>query len=555
MSATTALTMDEAPRYFADRRVAGSAGRELSRDVLWRRVILSSAAALLALIGFGATAGLAVGVKTAVIGAGLSVLLYPLMRGRKTAAPSDLSLYLGEATGQLAERNHKAAASGGQQILLKEADACMNVVVQGGIGSGKSTEIMYSLLVQLLDQDCGGLVKDVKTNFKDAVAAAAAAVGEKGKRVVVVGPGHSQMNLLAGLSPEQAASNLKSALLLVGNVNESPIWVNTAADWCQSALGVLSHLPDRYDLGSLYRYLYNPEYQADVVAEVQVVAETLDEARKRVLQSYLDYRDIVFDNFSAEFVAGVRATVAQVLSPFTHPELIDAFCREPAEEQSKFRMDDILEGSVFLVDLPLSRWGLGAKTAYTFLKLRFFSVVQSRFRRPNGLERPVFYLCDEFQEIVSANKDGLSDLNFWDKSREARCMGIISWQGLVSAYAAIGNRDVADAILQNFRQKVFFGTEDPHTLQSITSLLGTIDVERRSESRSHSSGDGRSSSGVTTNVSTERRDAVDAQLVRNLAPSEALMLLRLGRRATDDVVRLRPIYLPRKPTQTTSPSG
>lgn len=52
-------------------------------------------------------------------------------------------------------------------------------------------------------------------------------------------------------------------------------------------------------------------------------------------------------------------------------------------------------------------------------------------------------------------KEGLSDLNFWDKSRSSKTVGIISAQSVSSFYAAIGSWDVANTILQNFRQKLF----------------------------------------------------------------------------------------------------
>jgi hypothetical protein len=55
---------------------------------------------------------------------------------------------------------------------------------------------------------------------------------------------------------------------------------------------------------------------------------------------------------------------------------------------------------------------------------------------------PVFFIRDEFQEIVSINKDGLSDLNFWDKSRSSKTIGIISAQAISIFYAA--NAKVSD---------------------------------------------------------------------------------------------------------------
>lgn len=73
------------------------------------------------------------------------------------------------------------------------------------------------------------------------------------------------------------------------------------------------------------------------------------------------------------------------------------------------------------------RWGLGGKVAYTFIKLRFFNVTQNRIHfEAWNQEHPIFFMCDEYQELISASKDGLSDLNFWDKFRSTKTIGIIS---------------------------------------------------------------------------------------------------------------------------------
>ena len=43
------------------------------------------------------------------------------------------------------------------------------MLVLGGIGSGKTTRAVNPLLLQLLDQDCGGLIFNVKGNFGQTV--------------------------------------------------------------------------------------------------------------------------------------------------------------------------------------------------------------------------------------------------------------------------------------------------------------------------------------------------------------------------------------------------
>lgn len=318
------------------------------------------------------------------------------------------------------------------------------------IGAGKTTRLMQPLLVQLLDQECGGLLFDVKGDVKKAVIQ----LGEITNRpVTIIAPNHNQMNLLAGLTPEVAAS-----FLLSGGVRLDGFWIDTATELCRNTLGLLS--PSCQPITpckGFYSYLFDEEARDTIQAELNPLLVTPDTKEQRLLKTYLRYHDTIFSTFDEKVKSGVNATVAQALSPFNHPDLIDAFCEQ---SQTSLNMQSVLDGTVYLVDMPLARWGLGGKVAYTFIKLRFFNVMQNRIHHEDwNQERPIFFMCDEYQELISASKDGLSDLNFWDKSKSSKTIGIISAQSVSSFYAALGDCDLTHAILQNFRQKICFRTE------------------------------------------------------------------------------------------------
>ncbi|MFU8797130.1 MAG: TraM recognition domain-containing protein, partial [Gammaproteobacteria bacterium] len=208
-----------------------------------------------------------------------------------------------------------------------------------------------------------------------------------------------------------------------------------------------------------------------------------------------------------------------------------------------------LNGTVFVVNLPLAVWGLGAKVASSFIKLRFFNVMQQReFQVDWDQKRLVFFMCDEFQEIVSANKDGLSDLNFWDKSRSSKTIGIISAQSVSSFYAAIGDRDCANALLQNFRQKICFRTEDQETLDFLNRLTGRVEVEKISYSeQSGSSGQLNTANNMHRSrgktVSHVDKEVLNPQLIRNLGKDQAVALLVIDGESRDDVLDMEAVYM------------
>ena len=456
------------------------------------------------------------------------------------SAQIPFNLYLGTSSGLLGELSHGAGIRRNQTVALTLPDAAQNILVLGGIGSGKTTRAVQPLLLQLLDQDSGGLIFDIKGDFKQAVQTLAAQVG---REITSIGPEKTKMNLIQGLSPEVASSFLKSALLLNSHISFDPFWIDTAAELCKNALGVLSFIPGRYSLAELHTYLFDPAVRGGINDEAKDKMALLSERERRLLKNYVSYYETIFSDFDDKVQKGVAASVSQVLSPFNHPDLIDAFCTDSPDAPS---METVLNGTVYLVDMPLSRWGLGGKVAYTFIKLRFFNVMQRRNSEEAwDKERAVFFMCDEYQEIVSANRDGLSDLNFWDKSRSSKCIGIISAQAVSSFYAAVSHRDLADALLQNFRQKICFKTEDSRTIEMLNHLLGRVEVERVSVQKGHGSTNGlRSSTSSHHSVSRSlvEKQVINPQAFRTLGSNQAIALLSLGGVSADDVLECEPLF-------------
>ncbi|MHB1951978.1 MAG: type IV secretion system DNA-binding domain-containing protein, partial [Acidiferrobacteraceae bacterium] len=159
-----------------------------------------------------------------------------LSRGRPGDAVS-WGLALGAATGTLAARGHVTGAPRGVPLVLDARDAAQNILVLGGIGAGKTTGLMQPCLDQLFGHGSGGVVFDIKGDFHEAVSAIARR--HPATPLVIIGPGHRRLNLLAGLSPEMCASFLKSAILLGGYGASESFWIDSATELLRNTFGVL----------------------------------------------------------------------------------------------------------------------------------------------------------------------------------------------------------------------------------------------------------------------------------------------------------------------------
>lgn len=208
------------------------------------------------------------------------------------------------------------------------------------------------------------------------------------RHIRILGPSQSNFNLLARSVPEIASSFLKSSLLLSNGHNLDGFWVDTATELSRNILGALSFIPKYYTLLDLYRYIFDKEAREFLETKLQAARKSLSPEQKRLFDAYHKYKAAVFDSCDERVKNGVKATLAQTLSPFSHPALSDAFCTE-----GDVKIEEVLNGTGFLVDMPIATWGLGAKVVYTFIKLRFFNLMQ-KYHNAENRKLPVFFMCD-----------------------------------------------------------------------------------------------------------------------------------------------------------------
>ncbi len=480
-----------------------------------------------------------------------------------TEPPPGLSIKVGISSGYLWEHGHAAGIPERQVVWLNNGDCCTNICVMGGIGSGKTTRLINPVLLQLFDyEDVGGLIFDIKGDFRESVEAFAGchvcldgSVGRKIHRIGV-GKGCQGTNLLKGLTPEQAAGFLQSTFYLTGGVTNDSFWIQSATALIQNTLGLLEFLgEDHYNLETLYQYIFFEDMRSSMNVLLQDVVVKQDSMEARNLANYKGYYDNVFMKMDIKMRESIKGTLATILSPFQNPELIDAF----SGTVNDYDLSNILSGDIVLVDLPLAKWQTAGKVIYTLIKLRFFNLLQMRQVDKSMPQNYVFFLCDEYQQIISASNMGLSDLSFWDKSRSAKCIGIISTQSVSAFKSAIGNPVISDTVMSNFRQKIFFKTEDEATLKYINSLAGRVEVQRTSYTDTQGSNfqimhpiDGLSSNN-TSSVNTQwvERQLIDANLVRSLGEKVyadgskdtfALGFLSVDGQSTDDVYAMFTVF-------------
>lgn len=492
-----------------------------------------------------------------------------LAEANRRKEESSFKLVLGKSQGLLFSRGHQCGVEEGKEIVLDQEDTHKNIIVFGGTGSGKTTRTINPFLKQILKKKAGALVLDIKGDYGDTVMAIAQQVDpEKASRIKKVGLNGATLNLLDDTTPELAASFLKSLYLSTGSGSgDSAYFVDSAVEFTRQALHLILLTGEDYSLAGLHSVVNNKKKREALLDGIEQKAvdesETLEIRTLRLIDGVSTYfRTTWEENVHDDGKGSILSTISQVLTPFAHPDLADAFST-PATPGNEVSLSAVFDEDVIIVDFPIPKFGReGARFAYMLLKLRFYNLMRERRSRKEwGQKHPVAFVCDEFQAIA----DKISDIDFWDKSRSTGCIGLVSMQGVASFIDAVGSKDTMNAILQNFRQKIIFRTEDLQTIEYAQKLLGQIEVTMMSDGDSGSestsisvsrpnnplpsNGPGSTTEGYSNssswseNYSVQMQNLLDARDIRALDTDYALFIGNVGPRALDEVIKLQPLFV------------
>jgi hypothetical protein len=177
------------------------------------------------------------------------------------------------------------------------------------------------------------------------------------------------------------------------------------------------------------------------------------------IQEAIDYEEQRWNKYTPDVRRLVQFAISQLLEPLRDYRIQKTFA---GHKSTLIPIESVFEGQIIILHVPRSRYQRAANAVYTMAKRRFFTAVENRRSNPTlNQTRPVIFGVDEYQLCISE-----SDVDSLGVIRSAGCMVLATTQGVASLYTALP-RDVVDAALQNFTQKLFFKTDDHETLATL----------------------------------------------------------------------------------------
>jgi type IV secretory pathway TraG/TraD family ATPase VirD4 len=348
---------------------------------------------------------------------------------------------------------------GPTQVSFAFEDLCRHTIVFGSSGSGKTTRAFNPLLKEMLGSlKSGGLIICAKGEAVDEAVEIARLAG---RQVIIVQPGSERgIDLLSG-NPDLDSMYFRDTY---GKVEgEAKQWVEAAVARMKNALRMLAGAGDQYyTFGHLTSYCFDDDFQARARILAMDRMRNMGEERAEerwTIQEAIDYEEQRWNKYTPEVRRLVQFAISQLLEPLRDYRIQKTFA---GNKNTLIPIESVFEGQIIILHVPRSRYQRAANAVYTMAKRRFFTAVENR-RSNKALNqtRPVIFGVDEYQLCISE-----SDVDSLGVIRSAGCMVLATTQGVASLYTALP-RDVVDAALQNFTQKLFFKTDDHETLATL----------------------------------------------------------------------------------------
>lgn len=385
-------------------------------------------------------------------------------------------------------------------------DLFENVLVLGGIGSGKTSGVGKAIRHAMLKAGFGGIVHVAKADEIETWIADARACGRLDS--VIIFDERQGYNFIAHELARQGADGINSVVEYLMRVLEivrlampgggrvgDAFWEAAARQLFRAILPVLYAAHGTVLLEDIVRFLttaptHPDQLQDEAWRQSSFMWQTMLKARRDPVIPLHDAEFIRIASFwkdefarqDAKLRTNVTATVSTSLDRFLHGRLAKAFT-----QNTTVVPELIFEGAIILLAMPTAVWNEDGIVAQQLFKYATQRTVLSRNALPQHYRaRPVFIYADEAQDFINS-----ADPGFLSQSRSSRCASIYMTQSLPTLYAKIGGENAkhtGDMQLAQFATKVFANNSCPESNRFAAETIGRVIQRRGSYSASENSG-------------------------------------------------------------------
>jgi type IV secretory pathway TraG/TraD family ATPase VirD4 len=415
-----------------------------------------------------------------IIGGGLALIVPPPFHW--------FAFWMGASLGVvfLLKKHRRVILQIGSLTWTRE-EVCRHILITGDTGSGKTTSGFHPILVQLThnEPNWGGLVLGVKGDEHRFAAELLAAHGRS----------HDHIHLQ--VRPESQSTHWKPPNRFNLLSDRSIPWMTHA----KAIVDIASSMTDGHQsaffrpmaqiaLAHAFELLDALQLPVTLTRAYELLTsqDTATQALKSLKRHPSDKHTKLIEFFESTFVnaraheqrEAVEGTIKTYLGFFLDPDVANVFS---SDEPNTFSLAEIDQGAVLTITMP-QRLVSERRYIQTYLKILFYFHVLRRYdKNPNERtnENLLLLVADEFQDLVTASEDGISDHKVIDRIRAAGAAIIAGMQSELSADPVIGfaKREV---LTLNMRTRLIFRASDIKGANESANFLGKREIWKKTHS-------------------------------------------------------------------------
>lgn len=424
----------------------------------------------------------------------------------------DHSIYLGKATGEFRSRglSEYFAPAKDQDIRLDKEALTTGIAIMGQTGAGKTTSLILPMYRQLVGwKEAGFFIMDSKAVlWKDCRDVTAKYAPERLNDFVVVGTEDKDygVDLLEGLTPNQVADGVRSVFdQIAGDSSGDDYWPSAATYLLMHAARLaqayelteegISHFESTGERPYSLYFIYNlirDNAKCDQVAkaimlemrEGTVGGKLIEDMDSTGILETIDYltnetsaNPEAIRKMSDGQKSGVVGSVTKIMGQLGAIKVLrEKFAR--GRRDHVIDVDQAMNSKIVAANISKEETGIAGQLIMTFLKNRLYQAATIRQAHMklhdlgNPQDKPIFFICDEFQNFVSSSKTvGISDGNAFNTLRSTGLTGILAFQNFSSIIRVLGEK-VANDFLAQMITKIILVNQDDETRRFAAATSG-----------------------------------------------------------------------------------
>lgn len=339
-----------------------------------------------------------------------------------------------------------------------------NLLITGSIGSGKTSSAISNILNGLIKNNTYGLIIDVKGNYINTLKEIAKKYDKEDKIQVISMENDFKYNPMN--KPELSSIELANYMIKVlkilskGNNNSDPFWFDKSEAYIRDFITLIRAYNNNFvNFMEIHKLVTSNSYIEDKLSIIKqnILNNEYSDEKLFEINSAISNIKNEYLKLDERVIGIIKSEITRLTNIFvTNYDIYNKFCTENSNL-------NFFDQKIVILSMNIGKNRFLSKVISTYLKLDFQQQILSR-ENPNS---PVFFICDEFQEIVNSE-----DSNFFSISREYKAINIISVQSYNSIINALQDERSSMVIIQNLVNKIWFRNDDMFTVKEIINQIG-----------------------------------------------------------------------------------